>query len=118
MGDLQRIALTSDQHSDAPPIACALAAMDDQQLSRYEELRAQIESAVQEVAELPDGYGLRLADDAATILATAEFITLERLCCPFLKFDLEVGPQGGTVWLRLTGREGVKDFLKGEFLRG
>jgi len=51
----------------------------------------------------------------------AEFISLERLCCPFLRFSLEVEPEGGPIWLRLTGREGVKAFIReevGELLGG
>src|SRR5215471_8461622 len=45
----------------------------------------------------------------------AEFITLERLCCPFYDFALESEREGGPVWLTLTGREGVKEFAKIEF---
>jgi hypothetical protein len=47
-------------------------------------------------------------------LKTVEFISLERLCCPFLGFALEVEPESGPVWLRLTGREGVKAFVREE----
>ena len=44
----------------------------------------------------------------------AEFIALERLCCPFLNFGLEIKAEGGPVWLRLSGREGVKAFIREE----
>jgi len=44
----------------------------------------------------------------------AEFITLERLCCPFLTLALEVERERGPLWLKLTGREGVKPFLRAE----
>ena len=38
----------------------------------------------------------------------------ERLCCPFLTFTLEVSPERGPLLLRLTGAEGVKDFIRAE----
>lgn len=37
---------------------------------------------------------------------------LERLCCPFLRFLVEVEPNSGPLWMRLTGREGAKEFLR------
>lgn len=36
----------------------------------------------------------------------------ERLCCPFFDFILEVGREGGPVWLALSGGPGVKDYLE------
>lgn len=96
-------------------IACNLAAMTENQRERYEKIRQRIQSQVQEFAELPDGYALRFPGGAATCLILAEFITLERLCCPFLTFNLEVSTEEEPIWLRLTGREGVKDFLRQEF---
>jgi hypothetical protein len=53
-----------------------------------------------------------LPSDEETIQMTAEWITLERRCCPFIAFGIEVGHEGGPLWLSLTGREGVKPFLK------
>lgn len=70
--------------------------------------------AVEEIGELPGGYAFRLPADADTLLKTAEFISLERLCCPFLGFALVVEPEGGPAWVRLTGREGVKTFIREE----
>ena len=70
--------------------------------------------AVTEILELPDGYSFRLPGEQDLLVKAAEFISLERLCCPFLGFVLEVEPEGGAVWLRLTGREGVKAFIREE----
>lgn len=36
----------------------------------------------------------------------------ERLCCPFFRFGLEIEPNSGPLWLRLTGSEGVKEILR------
>lgn len=70
-------------------------------------------SYLMEKRELPDGYEFRL-DGPHAIEKAAEFISLEKLCCPFLGFTMEVEAEGGPVWLRLTGREGVKAFIREE----
>ena len=96
------------------PIACDLSGLDTHQRRRYETLIAEMGTAVQEVRELPDGYAIRIPSEGSIFLAIAEWITLERLCCPFLRFVLEIDSEGGPTWLRLTGREGVKEFLRAE----
>jgi hypothetical protein len=44
----------------------------------------------------------------------AEFISRERLCCPFLEFTLKVSPDDDPISLLLSGPEGTKDFLQTE----
>ena len=97
------------------PIACNMNALDKEQRRHHQSLTAQLRAAVQETRELPVGYSFRLPSDEATIQRAAEWITLERRCCPFLAFGLEAGRENGPLWLNLTGREGVKPFLKIEF---
>ena len=70
--------------------------------------------AVTEILELPDGFAFRLPNEPDILVKAAEFISLEKLCCPFLGFVLEVRPEGGSIWLRLEGREGVKAFIREE----
>jgi hypothetical protein len=100
------------------PIACDFRALDAAEKLRQQTLFAQIHAAVQEVRELPDGYALRLPSDAATTLAAAEFVTLERRCCPFFAVALDLVPYGGPLWLRITGREGVKEYVRAEMAIG
>lgn len=42
----------------------------------------------------------------------AKYIENDRLCCPFFNFGVEVEPNNGPLWLRLTGGEGVKEILQ------
>ena len=96
------------------PIACDMSAVEPGLRGRHAANAAELFRAVEEVRELPGGYAFRLPNDSDTLHKTAEFVSLERLCCPFLGFVLEVEPEGGPVWLRLTGREGVKAFIREE----
>ncbi len=97
------------------PIACDMTALDAGQRERQRLLMERFRASVEEERSLPDGYAFRLQADAETILAAAEFISIERLCCPFLTFALEVGPAGSPLWLRLTGSAGAKEFIEAEF---
>ena len=99
-----------------PPIACNLTAIDVAQRERHRMVVKQLGTVKQETQELSDGYAFRFAAESSLCLLVAEFITLERLCCPFFTFVLEVEAEGGPLWLRMTGREGVKQFIQQMFL--
>jgi hypothetical protein len=44
----------------------------------------------------------------------AEWIGNERLCCPFFDFDLRVGDASAPMSLKISGPEGVKQFIRAE----
>ena len=92
--------------------ACNLSALDKEQRLRYSVLSKQLFSSKQEIKELPDGFAVGFSANPQTIKDAAEFITYERLCCPFLNFELAI--VGENLELRLKGAKGVKEFLKAE----
>ena len=94
-----------------PPVACDLMAMDAIQRERYGELRRMLGEVFLEVRDLPDGYAFGHSSEPSVVLAVAEYVTLERLCCPFLDFRIELGRGGGPLWLPMTGGEGTKEVL-------
>ena len=71
-------------------------------------------SSIEEHRELADGYGFRLSP-AISFSSAAEWIELESKCCPFFDFGLERSREQGPLWLRLSGRPGVKQFIRDEF---
>ena len=97
------------------PFACSLTALSASERQRHRELSEKLHASVKEVRELRDGYGFRLGGEREAIILAAEWISLERLCCPFFGFQLEVGSEATPTWLRITGREGVKEFMRVEF---
>jgi hypothetical protein len=94
------------------PIACNLLGLTASERQRQQDLRTKLFSAQTSVRELSDGYAIGLPATRENILAVAEFISLERLCCSFFRFEMAVGQSEEPVWLRITGRNGVKEFLK------
>jgi hypothetical protein len=96
------------------PFACDMTAITQEQRGPHLAIIEKLFGAIESIRELPNGYAFTLRNDADTLLAAAEFIALERLCCPFFGFGLEIEREGGAIWLSLTGREGVKSFIMAE----
>lgn len=103
------------------PFACKMDAIEADKRPQHIATAKHLFSSISEIKELSNGYAFRLSNESEVLLKVAEFISLERLCCPFFDFTLEVEREGGSIWLHLTGREGVKPFIRaeiGEFLNG
>ena len=96
------------------PFACDMAAIPLARRSDHLTTIEKMVRSVEEIRELSKGYAFRLENISTILETTAEFIELERLCCPFLGFLLEVQGEGGEIWLTLNGRDGVKPFILAE----
>ena len=97
----------------ATPIACDLTAIPGSDRPRYHALRDRIFKSGTGLCETADGFAVQLPSDRETLVAVAEWISLERLCCPFLRFDLTIDG-AASVRLALGGPEGVKELLRHE----
>ena len=103
------------QDSAAPVIACNLNAIGAAERPRYINLMKRLRAAVRARTELSDGFSYKLDESAITRKEIAEWIAMERLCCPFLVFRQGAsGKQTGWA-LTLTGPAGVKALLLQEF---
>ena len=95
-----------------PALACNLGAMDVEQRERYRALLQLLSADSMEAQELENGYAFRHSSDAGVLVALAEYVSLERLCCPFFDFAIEVRRNGSEVWLKITGPKGAKTILE------
>ncbi len=92
---------------------CDMSALSREERTRHVDLVTRLfGSLAQERRELADGYAYRFDGEHYSLLA--DFVTNERLCCPFLSFKLDVAPYAGPVWLHLTAEGDVKPFLREE----
>ena len=95
------------------PIACNLGVFTEAERARHREVSDQWHNAIQEAVNIPTGYAFRFEADPQMIQLLAEFISRERLCCPFFHFEIVLEPDG-PLWLHLMGDERVKAFLDHE----
>jgi hypothetical protein len=95
-------------------LACNVNAIDAAKRPRYNHLMKRLRSAVRNPVEVADGYVYELDLQAIALPEVAEWIAMERLCCPFLTFELVVNGDGAT-HLTLRGPVGAKAILQEEF---
>jgi hypothetical protein len=95
--------------------ACNRLALTREQRKRhFDELGPKLRSLKKSVRELPNGYEFEFPADPNTVQLVAEWAVGEHACCPFFDIDMRLEREGGSLWLGLTGREGVKQFIQAD----
>lgn len=98
------------------PFACNMRALTPPIRERhFNQLGPQLRTLVKQVRELPNGYAFEFPSDPASYLLVTEFTAWESPCCPFFDITVRKGRENGALWLELTGRDGVKAFIRDEF---
>jgi len=107
------VALLAPKHES--PFACNLNALTLTERARhFLQLGPTLRSLRTAVRELPNGYEFEFRGDRKTTALLVEWIGQERLCCPFFDIELRLGRENGPAQMRLTGREGTKQFIKAD----
>jgi hypothetical protein len=97
------------------PFACNRLALTPEQRKRhFDELGPKLVSLKRSVRELPNGYEFESPADANTLQLVSEWAIGEHACCPFFDIEMRLEREGGSLWLALTGREGVKQFIQAD----
>jgi hypothetical protein len=97
------------------PFACNRWALTPEQRKRhFDELSPKLLSLKKSVRELPSGYEFEFSAAPETVRLVAEWAVGERACCPFFDIDMRLEREGGSLWLGVTGREGVKQFIQAD----
>ncbi|MGH9160826.1 MAG: hypothetical protein ACRD2X_12695 [Vicinamibacteraceae bacterium] len=100
--------------SNKPPVfVCRLDGLTSEERKQYRELRAALQQATARVTEDAEGYTFHYAP-AVTPAAIVRWVEMERKCCPFLRFTLDITEEDGPSQLRIWGAPGVKAFVATE----
>ena len=99
-------------------LACDLTVLPTGGIERLTTLSGTLFTIAREARELPDGYAIGFHEATPALLAElAEFISLDRLCCAFLRHSLVSEPGPGSIWLEVTGPEGAKEAIGSDLAR-
>src|SRR5437867_7798373 len=97
------------------PFACDRLALGPKERKRhFDELGPTLRKLKISVRELADGYEFEFPADPKTFQLLAEWVAGERLCCPFFDIEMRAERGGGPLWMRLTGRDGTKQFIQAD----
>jgi len=97
------------------PFFCDMTALSSEQRARHHALGALLQSSLAAIRELPDGYDFEFPWQPALYAALAEITPLEHACCPFFNISIRIESETNKLFWRLTGRDGVKLFIRAEF---
>ncbi|MEJ2744060.1 MAG: hypothetical protein P8176_16720, partial [Gammaproteobacteria bacterium] len=63
-------------------------------------------------------YRLRFGTSENDLVLVSEWIHVERVCNPFLRFRMSVEANGGPISVEIAGPAGTQDFLRSELALG
>jgi hypothetical protein len=114
-GDPSAIVGRSSGKGDSP-FACSLEkSLTKEERAHKKQIAQKMESARIDTQEIADGYVFRFRPEGVSFSEVADWVATERVCCPFFDLGIEAERENGPVSLRITGREGVKNFIRAEF---
>jgi hypothetical protein len=90
--------------------ACNLNGIAVADRGRYRQLVTRVRAALTKRVEISNGYVFDVWPGALNASELAEWMRLERLCCPFLTIELS-----GFEKLTLSGAPGIKELIQAEF---
>jgi hypothetical protein len=91
------------------PIACTL--ISDALRARRAGLLSDLLRRAEARGHLPEGVRLRFAPTSETLATIARAVEAERHRCRFLRFGISAEPEGGPVFLELTGPPATGEFI-------
>jgi hypothetical protein len=95
------------------PIACRLDLLTPEERRHEQALLATARGILGRAVETARGY--RFAVPPEFLGPLGELVALERRCCPFLAFTLEVQAEQGGVTLEIHGDPATKAFIAATF---
>jgi len=94
---------------------CNTKALSPAERTSHEALTKKLLSVRKAAVETEKGYELQFSPADVTVAEVAEWVVAESKCCSFFDFHIDLENAGTLICLRLTGAEGVKQFIHSEF---
>lgn len=94
---------------------CNIKALTAEERAHHKQLGDKLMAARKATVEMVNGYEFQFGPGDATLAELADWVANESKCCPFFDFHIDLENEGKLICLRLTGEEGVKQFIRAEF---
>jgi hypothetical protein len=95
---------------------CNTKALNPDERAHHKLLTDRLVAQRTQIIETDKGYEFQYNPSKVSLAELAEWVAAESKCCPFFGFHIDLENEGKLLCLRLTGEEGVKAFLRAEFL--
>ena len=94
---------------------CNIKALTPEERAHHKQLGDKLMAARKAVVETEKGYEFQFGPQDATLAELADWVVAESKCCAFFDFHIDLENEGKLICLRLTGEEGIKQFIRSEF---
>lgn len=94
---------------------CNTNALTAEERAHHKQLGDKLTAARKAIVETGNGYEFQFGPQDVTLAELADWVAAESKCCPFFDFHIDLENEGKLICLRLTGEEGVKQFMRVEF---
>ena len=94
---------------------CNTKALTPEERAHHKQLGDKLMAARKAIVETDRGYEFQFGPQDATLAELADWVVAESKCCPFFDFHIDLENEGKLICLRLTGEEGIKQFIRAEF---
>jgi uncharacterized protein HemX len=94
---------------------CNIKALTPEERAHHKQLGDKLTAARKAIVETEKGYEFQFSPQDVTIAELADWVVAESKCCPFFDFHIDLEKEGKLLCLRLTGEEGIKQFIRAEF---
>ena len=93
-------------------MACNLTVFNTEERTKFPAQTQVLLADAQKIRELKNGFAIQFCDQPEQRAQIEDFIKRESQCCSFLEFNLTHDTDSETIWLHITGENGVKEFLQ------
>ena len=97
---------------------CNINALNPAERAHLRELGEKLRGSRKDIVETEKGYEFQYSPANVSLAEIVDWVSLESKCCPFFDFHIDLEKQASLLCLRLTGEEGVKEFIRTEFSLG
>jgi hypothetical protein len=94
---------------------CNMKALSHIERAKHMLLTGKLIMARKDIVEMENGYEFRFGSSNVSVAELANWVTAESKCCPFFDFHIDLEQEGRSLCLRLTGEDGIKQFIRSEF---
>lgn len=94
---------------------CNIKALTPEERAHHKQLGDKLTAVRKAVVEIEKGFEFQFSPQDVTIAELADWVVAESKCCPFFDFHIDLENQGKLICLRLTGEQGIKQFIRAEF---
>jgi len=95
---------------------CNSKALTAEERAHHKRLGDKLIRARKALVETEKRYEFQFSPSDVTLAELADWVTAESKCCPFFDFHIDLENQRKLICLRLTGEQGIKQFIREEFM--